>query len=322
MMSPEAQQRVMQRVCVSGALPVSRDTSSYAAVKSMLEGGASGGQRSYVFGGEEGPDRATAGPRATLVGGGTAPMGATMDEDMFRAKLRAEAKERSNGAAMGADGGGMGVVAEAKTDEDQDGDQGQTEESKGEAVEEEEARKKKERKERKKRKEKKKRKEQRRKEKEMGLLGNLPSLDGGRGGEGALEFINLDLELPEKMKKMKSKEKDMTPSKYLKAEGGAPGVPKEFGCAINGHLMKEPVKTPGGQVFERETIELWLRTRGSVCPITGVPLTVEDLEEDATLRAEITRWQIRKTSGGAGGAGGGTVLGLGGGEVEDDVYDF
>ena len=74
MMSPEAQQRVMQRVCVSGALPVSRDTSSYAAVKSMLEGGASGGQKSYIMGDGEGG----------AISGANPLMGATMDEDMFR----------------------------------------------------------------------------------------------------------------------------------------------------------------------------------------------------------------------------------------------
>ncbi|GMH54787.1 hypothetical protein TrVE_jg303 [Triparma verrucosa] len=319
MMSPEVQQKVLHRVCVSGALPVSRDTSSYSAVKSMLEGGASASQKEYLMG-------------ADGAAGGSNLMGATMDEDMFRNKLRAEAKERSNEVMSkigeGADGGADGAVAESK-----DGEDLGEEEAKNEVTDEEERRRKKEKR---KAKKKAKRKEQRRKEKEMGLLGDLPSLDGRSGSNaGAQEFINLDLELPEKMKKRKQDEENtipkkgglesnkMTPSKYFNQ---ATGVPPEFGCSINGHLMKEPVRTPGGVVFERETIELWLKTRGSVCPISGVPLTVDELEADENLMAEITRWQIRKTSmsmpgdGVIGGAG--VVVGLGGGEVEDDVYDF
>ncbi|GMH77153.1 hypothetical protein TL16_g07307, partial [Triparma laevis f. inornata] len=318
MMAPDVQQKVLHRVCVSGALPVSRDTSSYSAVKSMLEGGSSSSQKEYLLG-----EGGTSG-KSSL-------MGATMDEDMFRNKLRAEAKERSNGVmnkiGEGVDGCETGAVAESKD--------GEEEGAEAKIEDEEERRRKKEKR---KAKKKAKRKEQRRKEKEMGLLGDLPSLDG-RGGmgmnAGAQELINLDLELPEKMKKRKQDEENtvpkkgglesnkLTPSKYFNQ---ATGVPPEFGCSINGHLMKEPVRTPGGVVFERETIELWLKTRGSVCPISGVPLTADELDADDNLRAEITRWQIRKTSmsmPGDGVVGGvGMVVGLGGGEVEDDVYDF
>ena len=62
-------------------------------------------------------------------------------------------------------------------------------------------------------------------------------------------------------------------------------VPPEFRCAINGHLLKEPARTPQGLVFERATIKLWLETRGSVCPLTGEALTLDDLIDDRDLRA-------------------------------------
>ena len=95
-------------------------------------------------------------------------------------------------------------------------------------------------------------------------------------------------------------------------EVSAAGVPRELRCAINGHLMRDPVKTPSGHVFERETIELWLRTRGSVCPISGAPLTAAELEPEAELRRAIMRYHIQQHAA-AGGAA----------DADDgDVYDF
>lgn len=60
-------------------------------------------------------------------------------------------------------------------------------------------------------------------------------------------------------------------------------------CAINGHVLKEPVRSPYGQVFERATIELWLTTRGSICPITNQPLTLADLKPADDLRVRSFR---------------------------------
>jgi hypothetical protein len=60
---------------------------------------------------------------------------------------------------------------------------------------------------------------------------------------------------------------------------------QEFLCAINGHVMKEPVKArTTGLVFECATIELWLSTRGAVCPITNTQLLRTDLTPDDDLR--------------------------------------
>lgn len=49
-------------------------------------------------------------------------------------------------------------------------------------------------------------------------------------------------------------------------------VDQEFLCAINGHMMKHPARSPHGHVFEYSTILLWLESRGRVCPFTGKPL--------------------------------------------------
>ena len=49
--------------------------------------------------------------------------------------------------------------------------------------------------------------------------------------------------------------------------------------------MKDPVKVKStGMVFEQATIELWLATRGSVCPITNTLLEKADLVPEDDLR--------------------------------------
>ena len=54
--------------------------------------------------------------------------------------------------------------------------------------------------------------------------------------------------------------------------------------------MKEPVRAmTSGVCFEKATIELWIATRGSVCPISGEPLQRNDLREDDELRNRIMR---------------------------------
>lgn len=63
---------------------------------------------------------------------------------------------------------------------------------------------------------------------------------------------------------------------------------QEFLCAINGHVMKEPVRAKTtGLVFEAATIELWLATRGSICPITGSTLDKKDLVPADDLRNKL-----------------------------------
>ncbi|KAH8077136.1 hypothetical protein JL720_10098 [Aureococcus anophagefferens] len=207
-MSPDARQRVLQTVTSSGALPVSRDTPSFAAVMNVLLGGASDGQRDYAT-------------------------------------------------------------------------------------------------------------------KKPSLLGDLPSFDrpparGGRPEDDAPNAspVRLNLALPGA-----NREKHAT---WMKPPPGGPRgsakpdaeVPAEFACAINGHLLKEPARSPYGHVFEKSTITLWLETRGSVCPITGKELNVEDLEDDAALHTRLIKWHIGRmqqtmeTS----------VSAMHG--DEDDLYDF
>jgi hypothetical protein len=74
--------------------------------------------------------------------------------------------------------------------------------------------------------------------------------------------------------------------------------------------MKEPVRVKEtGLVFEQETIELWLATRGAVCPITNTHLDRSDLQPAEDLRNRIKRYQIQQM----------TMRTTG---PDDDLYDF
>jgi hypothetical protein len=150
------------------------------------------------------------------------------------------------------------------------------------------------------------------------LLGDLPTLGGG--GKDALTLP------PKRKKKKKSRrsknEANLASPMAPESPGGAhaplPGnVPTDYVCAINGHVMKEPVRASSGKVYEKTTLELWVNRNGSVCPITGEPLTGE-IEIDKELQTAIMRWHItqamdaNKDPFGSGG----------GGMDDDDMYAF
>jgi len=289
----EAQTSVYKRLVSAGALPVSRDTPSYVAVMSVLHGGAAG-QLEYV----------------------TTPRSTNPDEDEDHWDIRAEAKraaadrmalikqamegrpkeeekgEESNMSAF------QTAVAVAKIMEDQDpriktvGIDNKAEEKYTQRERERESGRKEE-----KRRGDKGEKEEREREKSRAssfrLLGDLPTLGAKKNKDDVK--VALALELPQEgtkyVPKMMVGGREVVKNKY------DPSIPKEFLCAINGHVMKEPVRaTTSGLVFERATIELWLSTRGSVCPITQEALYLDDLEPENELRSKIMRYHIQQTS--------------------------
>ena len=270
-MDADRQTRVYKRVMSSGALPISRDTPSYVAVMSVLHGGAAG-QLEYVRGvGERGED----------------------DDDENYDETRAEAKmaHKERMASVGGTNSGSGnEESQVNADEkgadsknaygDIDRDQG----SKGQPRDES--------------------KSDRNsasgadaKGSGLRLLGDLPGLGPKDNHAQNVEFM-LQLELPgEQGKKNGGKKEPKKSAPVAKGKKSLdPGVPDEFVCAINGHVMKDPVKSSSGYFFERATIELWLSTRGSICPITNSPMTLDDLTPANDLRNEIKRYHIQQTS--------------------------
>lgn len=96
------------------------------------------------------------------------------------------------------------------------------------------------------------------------LLGNLPSFNGRSGRDVQ---VALSLELPGES--TKPVPKMLIGGREVSSHTDESSIPEEFLCAINGHIMKDPVRSSrSGLVFEKATIQIWLQTRGQICPIT------------------------------------------------------
>jgi hypothetical protein len=104
----------------------------------------------------------------------------------------------------------------------------------------------------------------------------------------------------------------------VKYTPGAKVDEKDFNCAINGHVMKEPVRAPNGLVFEKATIEDWITRMGSVCPITGDVFGVSDLVLDKDIQNAIMAMQINKQMR----AGMADPFACDNDDDDDDMYDF
>jgi hypothetical protein len=276
-MSASARTRVCRRVSGSGAVPVSRDTPSYVAMMSVLSGGEAGQLRYAV--------------------GGLARDEADGDCDLqplseSRAEVKAEVARRlSSGLAVQTqhlETAAAEVVTVRRLSLTGIGE--------NKAVEEESTA---------------------RMLSDEKLIApvsaaskssNRPTGSSGLSSLGDLPSLSVP--------KAKAFAMDAAPSKG-KSKGGRGGrqdqglLPPEFLCAINGHVMKEPVRCVATSlVFERSTIELWLSTRGAVCPITNTLLEKKDLVPDDELRNRIMRYHIQQTS-------------LRVAEThDDDLYDF
>ncbi|CAN0044549.1 unnamed protein product [Heterosigma akashiwo] len=84
------------------------------------------------------------------------------------------------------------------------------------------------------------------------LLGHLPSFDRNSSERENKDLISMALELPSAQKGGSgglrlAEAKASSPTYRSRAAAADPSIPREFTCAINGHLMKEPVKSPEGK---------------------------------------------------------------------------
>ncbi|KPI89800.1 putative U-box domain protein [Leptomonas seymouri] len=87
------------------------------------------------------------------------------------------------------------------------------------------------------------------------------------------------------------------------------GVDPSLLCALTGRVMKNPVSSPYGQTYEREAILNWLQQNGSVCPITGKPLSAEKLTPNEAVASKIIQQMVRQTMAAQP-------------AVDDDMYNF
>lgn len=92
--------------------------------------------------------------------------------------------------------------------------------------------------------------------------------------------------------KKKKKIKDNT---GLNENGNNSDAPPEFLCALSKQLMSDPVESSSGIVFDRMQITTWIHQQGHICPITGAPLSENELRPKTTLKNKIQTWILKKS---------------------------
>ncbi|WOL08043.1 hypothetical protein Cni_G16795 [Canna indica] len=69
-------------------------------------------------------------------------------------------------------------------------------------------------------------------------------------------------------------------------------IPYQFRCPISLELMRNPVTVCTVQTYDRSSIESWVATGNTTCPVTRVPLTDFTLIPNYTLRCLIQEWCV------------------------------
>jgi hypothetical protein len=83
------------------------------------------------------------------------------------------------------------------------------------------------------------------------------------------------------------------PMQSSDADSEEPAVPSHFLCPISLEMMRDPVTGPTGITYDRGSVEAWLLDRGrATCPVTGLPLRVEELVPNHATRRVIQDWCV------------------------------
>lgn len=69
-------------------------------------------------------------------------------------------------------------------------------------------------------------------------------------------------------------------------------IPHHFRCPISLELMRDPVTVCTGQTYDRSSIEAWVATGNTTCPVTRSPLTEFTMIPNHTLRRLIQDWCV------------------------------
>jgi hypothetical protein len=88
-----------------------------------------------------------------------------------------------------------------------------------------------------------------------------------------------------RQKKNKNNETDMTTQGETKNEAEY----ESFFCPISQEIMNDPVITPQGISFDRQSILAWLK-KDNKCPITKTPLKESDLIKNFALKNTIDEY--------------------------------
>ncbi|CAN7048224.1 unnamed protein product, partial [Brassica rapa subsp. trilocularis] len=67
-------------------------------------------------------------------------------------------------------------------------------------------------------------------------------------------------------------------------------IPADFRCPITLELMRDPVVVSTGQTYDRESIDLWIKSGHNTCPKTGQVLKHTNLIPNSALKNLIVMW--------------------------------
>ncbi|XP_065871263.1 U-box domain-containing protein 26-like [Euphorbia lathyris] len=73
-------------------------------------------------------------------------------------------------------------------------------------------------------------------------------------------------------------------------------IPYHFRCPISLELMRDPVTVSTGQTYDRSSIESWVATGNTTCPVTRLPLSDFTVIPNHTLRRLIQDWCVANRS--------------------------
>jgi U-box domain len=69
-------------------------------------------------------------------------------------------------------------------------------------------------------------------------------------------------------------------------------VPRGFTCPVTLELMKFPMVSRQGQVYEKQAILQWIERGNGFCPLTRQPLSYSDIVPHHGLRSRIECWRM------------------------------
>jgi|694.fasta_scaffold42786_4 hypothetical protein len=72
----------------------------------------------------------------------------------------------------------------------------------------------------------------------------------------------------------------------------SPCIPAALCCPITLALLRDPVRTTHGHVFERGVLQTWLRGPGRhTCPLTRLPLCTADVTSAPDVARAVAEWK-------------------------------
>jgi hypothetical protein len=163
-----------------------------------------------------------------------------------------------------------------------------------------------------------------------GLLGDLPSLGSPSqpAAGGSAEKSKKKSKKKKSPDKKKKRKNDREKERSFAATIPKEEVPEKFRCKITQRLMQQPVLTPSKYHADASVLKTWFSKQGHCCPITGTPLSMQELIRDRQMEADISHWLEEKRreleGGGGSGGGAGEEAKIEGGEAgtDDDAYNF